>query len=79
MQFKESFGGYLRKLREGKNLPIRKVAAYCDIDPSTLSKIERDERSANKDMINILRNKLILFLISGIWAVNINLVHGFTV
>lgn len=51
MQFKETFGEFVRKLREQKELPIRKVAAYLDIDPSTLSKIERDERSANREMI----------------------------
>lgn len=48
---KESFGEYIRRLRENKRLPIRKVAAALDIDPSTLSKIERGERSANKVMI----------------------------
>lgn len=44
----------IRKLREEHKLPLRKVAAVLDIDPSTLSKIERDERSANKDMISKL-------------------------
>ncbi len=47
MQNKETFGELIRKLRERNGLPIRKVAAHLDIDPSTLSKIERDERSAN--------------------------------
>jgi len=51
---KESFGEHLRKLREENSLPLRKVAAVLDIDPSTLSKIERGERSANKEMIPIL-------------------------
>jgi len=50
----QSFGEYLRKLREDHNLPIRKVASKLDIDPSTLGKIERGERSANKEMIPIL-------------------------
>jgi len=54
MVFKESFGEYIRKLREGNRLPLRKVAAALDIDPSTLSKIERGERSANKEMIPVL-------------------------
>lgn len=58
MRFKESFGRYLRRLREAKRLPIRKVAAHLDIDPSTLSKIERDERSANKDLIHKLSEVL---------------------
>lgn len=51
MHFKETFGEFVRRLREQKKLPIRKVAAYLDLDPSTLSKIERDERSANREMI----------------------------
>ncbi|MBW8049941.1 MAG: helix-turn-helix transcriptional regulator [Cytophagales bacterium] len=51
MQKKETFGEYIRKLREESGLPIRKIAAELDIDPSTLSKIERNARSANKDLI----------------------------
>ncbi|MDB9932890.1 helix-turn-helix domain-containing protein [Flavobacteriales bacterium] len=54
MNTKQSFGEYLRKLREEHSLPIRKVASKLDIDPSTLGKIERGERSANKEMIPIL-------------------------
>jgi transcriptional regulator with XRE-family HTH domain len=51
MGSKESFGEHIRFLRESLELPLRKVAAVLDIDPSTLSKIERGERSANKDML----------------------------
>jgi len=51
---RESFGEHIRRLREHNGLPLRKVAAALDIDPSTLSKIERGERSANKDMLNPL-------------------------
>ena len=47
----ETFGDLIRKLREENGLPLRKVAANLDIDPSTLSKIERNARSANKDII----------------------------
>lgn len=54
MTIKESFGEHIRKLREENGLPLRKVAAVLDIDPSTLSKIERGERSANKEMIPVL-------------------------
>lgn len=71
MTIKESFGEYIRKLREEKGLPLRKVAAELDIDPSTLSKIERGERSANKEMLSIFCNlfqveedELILILMS---------------
>jgi transcriptional regulator with XRE-family HTH domain len=54
MTIKESFGEHIRKLREENGLPLRKVAAVLDIDPSTLSKIERGARSANKEVIPIL-------------------------
>lgn len=47
----ETFGEVIKKLRENSGLPLRKVAAHLDIDPSTLGKIERNERSANKEMI----------------------------
>jgi len=50
----ESFGEHVRSLRVKKGLPLRKVAALLDIDASTLSKIERGERSANKEMIPLL-------------------------
>lgn len=51
---KKTFGEYIRVLREEVGLPLRKVSAVLDIDPSTLSKIERGERSANKEMISHL-------------------------
>lgn len=44
-------GDILRKLREEKELPLRKVAAMLDIDTSLLSKIERNERQANRQQI----------------------------
>lgn len=40
----KSFGSYIRRLREERQLPLRKVAAYLDIDTSTLSKVERGDR-----------------------------------
>lgn len=54
MTAKESFGEHIRALREQQGLPLRKVAAVLDIDPSTLSKIERGERTANKEMLPLL-------------------------
>lgn len=45
------FGEYLRELRENQDLPLRKVAAALDIDTSVLSKIERGERLANKEIV----------------------------
>ena len=47
----ETFGEYIRQLRISANLPIRKIAAQLDIDATLLSKIERDERPANKNLI----------------------------
>jgi transcriptional regulator with XRE-family HTH domain len=47
------FGEYIRQLREGHSLPLRKVAAYLDIDTSVLSKIERGERQASRE--NVLK------------------------
>ena len=71
MQKKKTFGEYIRKLREEGGLPIRKIAAELDIDPSTLSKIERNERSANKDLIKniakifkVSENELLLYYYS---------------
>ena len=46
-----SFGEYVRKLRENAGLPLRKVAAQLDIDPSFLAKIERNERQPAKSVI----------------------------
>ena len=54
MQNRGTFGELIRNLREQNGLPIRKVAAHLDIDPSTLSKIERDERSANREYVKKL-------------------------
>lgn len=51
---KMSFGELIRENREKEGLPLRKVAAFIDIDPSTLSKIERGERSAHKELIPAL-------------------------
>ncbi len=51
MQKITSFGEYIRNLREDKKLPLRKIAAQLDIDPSLLGKIERNERQPSKDII----------------------------
>ncbi len=70
MSVKETFGEHIKRLREEHKLPIRKVASVLDLDPSTLSKIERGERNANKEMLPLLAElfnedektlKLILF------------------
>src|SRR5690554_3992420 len=53
-----SFGEYLRNKREQLGLPLRKVAAELDIDTSILSKIERNERVATKEMLPTLAKTL---------------------
>lgn len=53
-----TFGEYLRELREAKGLPLRKVAAELDVDTSILSKIERNERFATTEMIPVFANVL---------------------
>lgn len=46
-----SIGSQIRKLREDAQMPLRKLASLLDIDQSTLSKIERDERRANVQLL----------------------------
>jgi len=41
-------GETIRKLRREKELPLRKVASYLDIDQAILSKIERSQRNATR-------------------------------
>jgi HTH-type transcriptional regulator, competence development regulator len=50
----ETLGETIRRLREAKEMPLRKLAAALDIDQSTLSKIERNERNANDEMIRLV-------------------------
>jgi len=49
-----TFGEFIRELREKEKLPIRKVAAQLDIDPSLLGKIERGDRQPTKEQIKKL-------------------------
>lgn len=58
----ETFGDFIRKIREEKNLPLRKVAAYLDIDTSTLSKVERGERPSSTEYLKPLSEILKLDL-----------------
>ncbi len=47
----ENLGDIIRKLREGKNQPLRIVAAYLNIDQAILSKIERGQRKATREQV----------------------------
>jgi transcriptional regulator with XRE-family HTH domain len=46
-----SIGETIRNLRVDKQLPLRTVAAYLDIDQAILSRIERGERKATREHI----------------------------
>lgn len=47
----DNLGDIIRKLREEKELPLRTVAAYIDIDQAILSKIERGQRKATREQV----------------------------
>lgn len=52
------FGEKIRDLREQKGLLLREVAPHLNIDTPQLSKIERGERSAKKELIVLLAQVL---------------------
>jgi transcriptional regulator with XRE-family HTH domain len=67
----KSIGETLRELRESKNLLLREVGAQISLDPTILSKIERDERMPTKEQVESLsdfysenKNKVILAWLS---------------
>lgn len=47
------FGDKIRQLREQQNLLLRQVAPLLEIDSPQLSKIERGERMAKKELIPV--------------------------
>lgn len=47
----KGFGDTIRNLREERELPLRVVAAYLDIDQAILSKIERGQRIARREQV----------------------------
>ena len=54
----KTFGDFIKIKREKLGIPQRKIAAQLDIDTSTLSKIERNERRATSSMLNIISTEL---------------------
>ena len=52
----KTIGTILRELREGKGLLLREVGAKLSLDPTILSKIERDERMPTKEQVKALSN-----------------------
>jgi transcriptional regulator with XRE-family HTH domain len=49
-----SVGTILRNLRETNSLLLREVGAFISIDPTLLSKIERDERLPTREQVKAL-------------------------
>jgi HTH-type transcriptional regulator, competence development regulator len=47
----DSLGDNIRKLREDKELPLRTVAAFLDIDQAILSKMERGQRKPTREQV----------------------------
>ena len=44
-------GSYIRQIREDKGYLLRQMAALLDIDPTILSKMEREERPFKREQI----------------------------
>ena len=51
---RETFGETIKKLRINNSFTLREIAELLEIDTSTLSKIEKNKRSANKELIKKL-------------------------
>jgi DNA (cytosine-5)-methyltransferase 1 len=49
-----TLGKYIRAKRKKLGFPLKTVASHIKIDPSTLSKIEKDERYLHSDYIDKL-------------------------
>jgi transcriptional regulator with XRE-family HTH domain len=57
-----TFGDFIKKAREKLKLTLQKVAAYLNIDTSSLIKVERGERPASTDYLKPLADILQLDL-----------------
>ena len=51
-----SLGEKIRALRESKDMLLRQVAAYLEIDTALISKIERGERRLTREQVIKLAN-----------------------
>jgi len=47
----ETLGAAIKQLREEQNIPLRKVAAFIDIDQAILSKIEHGTRRPKREQV----------------------------
>jgi len=67
----KSLGNTLRELCESKQLPLRVIAAFLDIAPAFMSRIERGQRKASREQVvklagcfNIDENELLVAWLS---------------
>jgi len=52
------FGNKIRNLREQKGFVLRQVAAALEVDTATISKIERGDRQAKEEQLELLAKTL---------------------
>ena len=52
------FGNKIRTLREEKQIPQRQLAAELEIDTATYCKIEKGDRRAKREQVNVLADLL---------------------
>lgn len=50
----QTFGEWLRTQREARGLPLRKVAAYLDVDTSIVAKMEKNARPTTRRHLELL-------------------------
>ncbi len=51
---RSTFGEWLRNQREGRNWPLRKVAALLDVDTSIVSRLEKGNRQPQREYVEKL-------------------------
>jgi len=78
MQNLDTLGTQIRQLREKAEMPLRKLSSLLDLDQSTLSKIERDERKPSIKLIaqiaqifNVEKSSLLVAFYSDVVAYEI--------
>lgn len=54
----DRFGDIIRKKREEKGMLLRQLAAVIDVDTAILSKIERGERKARRELVEKIAKAL---------------------
>ncbi|QIE58672.1 helix-turn-helix transcriptional regulator [Rasiella rasia] len=52
------FGQKIRDVRESKNMLLRQLAAFLEVDTALISKIEKGDRKANKIQISKISSAL---------------------